>query len=111
VSEAATFLIVLRQAVGDTDTSTIIDGTRDFKILAWLLWFVILIVGNVVFMNFIIAVVSESYENCMEKKEQIIFDIKLEMIAELESIMPDWLFEREDWFPKFIIIRRMLGND
>ena len=62
-------------------------------------------------MNFIIAVVSESYENCMEKKEQIIFDIKLEMIAELESIMPDSVFKREDWFPKFIIIRRMLGND
>jgi hypothetical protein len=101
----------LRQAVGDTDTSTIIDGTRDYKILAWLLWFVILIVGNVVFMNFIIAVVSESYENCMEKKIQIIYHIKLEMIAEFESIMPDWVFERADWFPRFIIIRRMLGND
>jgi len=38
------------------------------KVLAWLLWFLISIVGNIVFMNFIIAVVSESYENCMEKK-------------------------------------------
>jgi hypothetical protein len=101
----------LRQAIGDYDTSSIIEGTRDFKILAWLLWFVILIVGNIVFMNFIIAVVSESYENCMEKKIQIIYNIKLEMIAEFESIMPDWLFTREDWFPKFIIIRRMLGSN
>ena len=104
-------MIVLRQASGDTDTSSIIDGTRDYKILAWLLWFVILIVGNVVFMNFIIAVVSESYENCMEKKIQIIYIIKLEMIVEFESVIPDWLFTREEWFPKFIIIRRMLGND
>ena len=83
---------MLRQASGDTDTLSIIEGTRDFKILAWLLWFVILIVGNIVFMNFIIAVVSESYENCMEKKIQIIYDIKLEMIAEFESIMPDRVF-------------------
>ena len=110
VAEAANFLIVLRQASGDTDTSTIIDGTRDFKLLAWLLWFVILIVGNIVFMNFIIAVVSESYENCMEKKVQIIYDIKLEMIAEFESMMPDRVFKREEWFPKFIIIRRMVGG-
>ena len=62
-------------------------------------------------MNFIIAVVSESYENCMEKKVQIIYDIKLEMIAEFESIMPDRVFERADWFPKFIIIRRMVGSN
>jgi hypothetical protein len=61
-------VIALRQAIGDYDTSSIIEGTKDFKILAWLLWFLILIIGNIVFMNFIIAVVSESYESCMEKK-------------------------------------------
>ena len=61
-------MIVLRQAIGDYDTSSIIEGTKHFKILAWLLWFLILIIGNIVFMNFIIAVVSESYESCMEQK-------------------------------------------
>jgi hypothetical protein len=59
-------VIVLRQSIGDYDTSSIIEGTTEFKILAWLLWFLILIIGNIVFMNFIIAVVSESYENCMD---------------------------------------------
>jgi hypothetical protein len=58
----------LRQAIGDYDTSSIISGTSDFRILAWLLWFIILVIGNIVFMNFIIAVVSESYESCMEQK-------------------------------------------
>lgn len=65
---SAFFILALRQSIGDYDTSSLIDGTDNFKILAWLVWFLILIVGNVVFMNFIIAVVSESYENCMEKK-------------------------------------------
>jgi hypothetical protein len=108
ISDAANFVIVLRQAVGDYDTSSIIDGTKDFKLLAWLLWFVILIIGNIVFMNFIIAVVSESYENCMDKKIQLIYTAKLEMIEECESFMLDWFFNitKEDWFPKFIIIRR-----
>ena len=108
ISDAANFVIILRQAIGDYDTSSIIEGTRDFKILAWLLWFVILIVGNIVFMNFIIAVVSESYENCMEKKIQLIYFAKLEMIEECEAFMPDWLFtiKEKDWFPKFIIMRR-----
>jgi hypothetical protein len=66
-------VIVLRQSIGDYDTSSIIEGTKDLKILAWLLWFLILIIGNIVFMNFIIAVVSESYESCMEKKVQLIY--------------------------------------
>ena len=54
-------VIVLRQSVGDYDTSSIIEGSKDFKILAWLLWLLILFIGNIVFMNFIIAVVGESY--------------------------------------------------
>jgi hypothetical protein len=59
IKTAAFFVIVLRQAIGDYDTSSIIEGTRgDLKILAWLFWLLILIIGNIVFMNFIIAVVS-----------------------------------------------------
>jgi hypothetical protein len=64
----AFFVLALRQSIGDYDTQSLIDGSDNFKVLAWLLWFLISIVGNIVFMNFIIAVVSEAYENCMEKK-------------------------------------------
>ncbi len=45
-----------------------------------------MLVGNIVFMNFIIAVVSESYENCMEKMIISIWMAKLEMIEECEPI-------------------------
>jgi len=69
-----------------------------------------LIIGNVVFMNFIIAVVSESYESCMERKLQLIYKAKLEMITECEDLMPDWCFTNENWFPRFIIIRREQGS-
>jgi hypothetical protein len=69
-----------------------------------------LIIGNVVFMNFIIAVVSESYESCMERKLVLIYKAKLEMITECEDLMPDWCFKKENWFPRFIIIRREQGS-
>jgi len=63
--------MALRQSIGDGDTSTLIDNTdKNYKILVWILWFMILVVGNVVFMNFIIAVVNEGYAECVEKKEQ-----------------------------------------
>jgi hypothetical protein len=110
IKTAAFFVIVLRQAIGDYDTSSIIEGTRgDFKILAWLFWLLILIIGNIVFMNFIIAVVSESYESCMEQKVQLIYKAKLEMIEECEDLMPEWLFTHRGWFPRFLIVRRQQG--
>ena len=71
IKPIAFFILALRQSVGDYDTSTLIEGS-EFKILVWILWFLIIIVGNIVFMNFIIAVVSESYENCMERMVQSI---------------------------------------
>jgi hypothetical protein len=61
-------------------------------------------------MNFIIAVVSESYESCMERKVQLIYKAKLEMITECEDLMPEWLFTYKHWFPRFIIIRREQGT-
>lgn len=67
----AFFVLALRESIGDYDTSTIIEGSK-YKALVWILWFLIMIVGNIVFMNFIIAVVSESYENCMERMVQSI---------------------------------------
>jgi archaellum component FlaC len=32
------------------------------------------------------------------------------MITECEDLMPDWLFTRRNWFPRFIIIRRQQGS-
>ena len=57
------------------------------KPLAWFIWLVITIVGNVIFMNFIISVVSSSYEKCMSRQVEQKFKVKVNMIVELESIM------------------------
>jgi hypothetical protein len=35
------------------------------RYLAWLIWLIAVLILNVVFMNFIIAVISESYEKIM----------------------------------------------
>lgn len=57
VGEIDVYILALRQAIGDTDTEAITSG-ENFKLIAWMTWFIIAIVGNIVFMNFIIAVVS-----------------------------------------------------
>ena len=110
ISKAALFVMALRQSVGDGDTSTLIDKSENYKILVWIVWFIILVVGNVVFMNFIIAVVGSAYSECVEKREKCIQMAKLEMISECENLLPDCLIRYDKWFPRFIIFRR-LRND
>ena len=58
--------MVFRTSIGDYNLDNY-AANSEFKILTWIVWFFIMIVGNVIFMNFIIAVVNESYENCMMK--------------------------------------------
>jgi len=70
-----------------------------------------MIIGNVIFMNFIIAVVNESYENCMNKKVAQSYKVKVDMIVERESIMTESQRRNKEWFPNYILLRRVAGSD
>jgi hypothetical protein len=60
ISEISYFAMSLRRALGDNDTEELIKNSK-YKALAWIFWLVIVIVGNIVFTNFVIAVVGTSY--------------------------------------------------
>lgn len=66
---------------------------------------------NVMFMNFIIAVISESYEKVMQRLVALSFMLKAEMIVERESLMADSDFTNPEHFPRFLILRRAVGAD
>ena len=59
------FIMAFRSSIGDNEMGDYLSSDQDE--LAWTIWFLIMIVGNIVFMIFIIAVVNESYESCMSK--------------------------------------------
>ena len=59
--------------------------SRELQSVTWVVWLIIIIVGNIVFMNFIIAVVNQSYENCMIKMVSHGYKVKVEMIIEREA--------------------------
>jgi len=82
------FVLVLRTSVGDNQMESYTSG-QNYEILIWIIWLLIVLGGNVVFMNFIIAVVNESYSNCMSKLVAESYKIKVDMIAERESIMTE----------------------
>lgn len=103
------YAIALRTSLGDYDFDSFVKNS-DYDILTWIIWFLIMIVGNVIFMNFIIAVVSQSYENCMQTMNAQSYKVKVDMIMEREQLMDKADLERREWFPNFIIVRKPLGD-
>ena len=59
--------MAFRASIGDNEMGDFLKTDNSSRSLAWFIWLVIMVVGNIIFMNFIIAVVNESYENCMLK--------------------------------------------
>jgi hypothetical protein len=58
IGPAGYFIIALRESIGDFDTNDSYSNNSVYKIHIWIVYLMIMILGNVVFMNFIIAVVS-----------------------------------------------------
>ena len=60
-------LIVILTAIGQGNLNDFI--TDYHTTLTYIIWFSIVLVGNIIFMNFIIAVVNSSYQNCMDSMD------------------------------------------
>ena len=70
----------------------------------------VMILGNLIFMNFIISVISQSYENCMQKSTAQSYKVKLNMISERESIMSKNNFKNKEWFPNYIVLCKPISE-
>ena len=57
------YMMVFQASVGDFDVDLLKSaGDKYNVVISWLIWVVAALILNVIFMNFIIAVISESYE-------------------------------------------------
>jgi hypothetical protein len=69
-----------------------------------------MIIGNVVFFNFIVAVVSESYEKSMQEMTVRQAKLKCLLIHERESIMSNEELKNRDYFPDYILVQQPARN-
>jgi hypothetical protein len=107
IGAAKYFVMTLRTSLGDNDLE---EEDSQYSILFWVIWLFVMFVGNIVLMNFIIAVVGESYANCSETMRAQSFKVKVDMIVERESIMTDEELSLTAWFPRFIVLRRQVES-
>lgn len=70
-------------------------------------------ITNIVFLNFIIAVISESYAKVMHKIGAQSLRTKVSLILEREAVFTTKDLNNRNYFPHYIIVRRVvttLGN-
>ena len=94
----------LRISLGDFDfeASTFLTDAENH--LFWIVWFLVIIMTCIVFLNFIIAEASASYESVKSRLTAMIYKEKANLIAEAESMIFDGL-KTDEKFPKYIITR------
>lgn len=95
----------LRVSIGDFD----FDGANYLKpkenMLYWIIWLVVVIVTCIIFLNFIIAEASASYEKVKSALDSMINKEKAQLIAEAETMyFTKWKGNKV--FPKYIVIRK-----
>lgn len=99
------FAVALRNSIGDYDFDSMISEP-DYIWLQWLIWLFVIFIGNVVFMNFIIAVVSDSYEKCINKMETQSLLEKIDLIIEREQMLSksEVTKYKDKWFPRYLYV-------
>ncbi len=105
------FAVVLRNSIGDYDFDSMFSE-KDHIWLSWLIWLFVIFIGNVVFMNFIIAVVSDSYEKCINKMETQSLLEKIELIIEREQMLSkaEVLKYKDKWFPRYLYVCKVVSQ-
>ena len=90
--------------MGDFDFGASYYLKKNENILYFIIWVLVVTITCIIFLNFIIAEASASYQKVKDDLEQLIYKSKANLIKEAEMIMPD-SFKNENLFPRFVIIR------
>jgi hypothetical protein len=99
------FIDTFRLSLGDYGAiATAFYLTPEENVIFWFTWALIVIIGSIIFLNFVIAEASHSYEVVSEKLEEFVQLEKANMIAEAEGMRPRHMKTMHD-FPKYIIMR------
>eukprot|EP00347_Sterkiella_histriomuscorum_P005218 403357440 len=106
----AYIMMAFRTSSGDFNVDSYKDQSSALVIISWIIWIIAVMLLNVMFMNFIIAVISESYEKVMQKLVAESYRVKVQMIVERELHFTGEELTSEKYFPKYMILRRPVSS-
>ena len=81
-------------------------NNKEDVIIFWVIWFIMVLVLAFVFLNFVVAEASETYNIVNDSIIETIYMQKADLIADAESIMPNAV-KTTNHFPKYIVRRQI----
>ena len=103
----ARLIDTLKVSLGDLGLiGTSMDLGLEDNILFFICLMLVIVVTFIIFLNFIIAEASASYETVAGDLPSYIMKQKATLIAESEFLMPEWM-KSQNSFPKYIIVREV----
>lgn len=91
-------------SLGDFGFDAAVELEQAENIMYWVVWLLIILITCIVFLNFIIAEASASYEKVTEFLPLFIEAEKAALINQAEEMQPE-MFKTEDMYPTYIITR------
>jgi len=111
---AGNFLSTIRLSLGDFDFNALEDSESEGGLNAkqhfmfWTVWVVMVLFSSLIFLNFIIAEVSSSYQGVKEKIGSLIYKERAALIEEVENLIPaDMKTSNKKQFPNYIVVREL----
>lgn len=89
-----------------TDKDSVLTPLQHW--LFWIIWILMVLFSSLIFLNFIIAEVSNSYQTVKDQIDALIYKERAGLIDEVENITTDYNLKNNKYrFPKYIVIREM----
>jgi hypothetical protein len=106
---AGNILGTLRLSIGDSDFNCLYDDNLNDEehYLFWFCWFFMTIFSLLIFLNFIIAEVSNSYQDVKDNIDFLIYKERAGLINEAEDILTDNILNNKIKFPRYMVSRQI----
>eukprot|EP00347_Sterkiella_histriomuscorum_P007196 403349897 len=105
------FVMSFRTSMGDFQVDDYNTLSKSGIIFAWIIWLTGVLFLNIILLNFIIAVISESYEKVMQKMVAQSYLQQAMLIKEREMHFSEKQKQSFKYFPRFLILRRPVQQD
>ena len=99
---------MLRISLGDFDFGESTKLNSFDNSLYWITWLFLVTLTCIIFLNFIIAEVSESYAKVNVRVKGLIAQERAQLIEEAEDMMLESQKMNKDKFPMFLVTREVL---
>ena len=100
-------LIMMRSSFGDFEFESVKHLNTFEANCFWMVWVLIVFMTCIVFLNFIIAEVSQSYYKVQKNVEEVICKERASLISESEVMLTKKIIQNPSYFPKYLIMREI----